>query len=121
MSSNMDAPGALSVVSLSKDEKSLFIDYLMAEKPDLNSDLLEILFGDKFLMILDAFAGNSVKFPNRDYLEKIISYIKIYSYCKMHGFSNDSYDLAAKIFKRRRVSVVRIVDKVNQVLITKEE
>ena len=116
MSSDMGSPGALSLLELNDDERAQFVDYLYKTKPELNPDLLEVIFGGKVLMVLDAFAGSTVKYPTREFLEKTISYVKIYTYCKTRGFTEEAYELAGKVFKRRKVSIVRIVDKVRQVL-----
>lgn len=116
MSDNMESAGILSILKLSSEERQLFIDYLCKVKPELNADLLDVLFQDKVLMVLDAFAGAKVKFPTREVVEKIVSYIKIYAYCKVRGFTNESYDLTAKVFNRRKTSISRIIDKVDKIL-----
>ena len=112
MSSNECIPGVLSVVKLSDVERELFIDYLDNLKPSLHTDYLFAVFGsDYFLKFFDVFSGESVKVPAREDVIKIVCYIKIYSYCKSRNFSESSFEMAAKIYGKRKMSIKRIVEK----------
>ena len=117
MSSNECIPGVLSVLKLSDAERELFIDYLDNSKPFLHTDYLFAIFGsDHFLKFFDVFSGENIKVPAREDIIKIVSYIKIYSYCKSRNFSESSYEMAAKIYGKRRMSIKRIVEKVSKIL-----
>lgn len=116
MYGDMEAPGALSVIQMNQRESDTFIDYMNKVKPNLNADLMGVLFGENLLKVFDVFAGQTLKYPDRKYLVKIIGYVRIYEYCKSRNFSDEAYSMAAKVFKRRKASISRIVKKVESVL-----
>ena len=106
-------PGALSLVTMSTGEKELLLDYLDKTKPSLNVRYLNEVFPDSdFLMFFDVFSGKNIKVPSREEMEKIVSYIKIYNYCKQNGFTDLAYENAAKLFGRRVNSIQRVVERV---------
>lgn len=113
-------PGILSLVTLDKEEREVFLDYMDVNNPSLFASYLFALLGDDMLRYLDVMSGTSIKVPSRDSVLKTINYIKIYSYCKSKGFTKESYEKAAKIYDRRVMSVQRIVDKVDRVLNKRE-
>lgn len=106
-------PGALSLITMSAGEKELLLEYLDKTKPGLNVRYINEVFPDsEFLMFFDVFSGKSIKVPSREEMEKIVSYIKIYQYCKKNGFTDLAYENAAKLFGRRVNSVQRVVERV---------
>lgn len=121
MEKNKNLPGVLSVIQLEDSEKEILLDYLMGVKPATQPDYIFTVLGKEFLKFYDVFAGTTFKVPSREELLRIINYVKIYSYCKERSFSNDSYDRAAKIFKKRPLMIREIVDKVANILDRFEE
>lgn len=106
-------PGALSIVDMSAGEKELLLDYLEKTKPSLNVRYInEILPDSDFLIFFDVFSGKNIKVPSREEMEKLVSYIKIYNYCKQNGFTDLAYENAAKLFGRRVNSIQRVVERV---------
>lgn len=116
MSDDMEKVGVLALVSTSCVEKSLLLDYLQSTHGTSIYDFLYLIFSDNFLRVLDMFSGETIKFPDREEVAKIILYIKIYHFCEKDGFSNESIQNATKIFSRRRSSILRVIEKVKRVL-----
>lgn len=117
MVENDCVPGVLSVIHLNTEERELFIDYMDNSKPYLNTDYLFAVLGDEHLLkFFDVFSGINMKIPNRVEILKTINYIKIYAYCKGNHFTEDSFESAAKVFGKRKMSIKRIVEKVERVL-----
>lgn len=115
-------PGCLSVIDLDYDEREYLLDYLSVTSPQSYSDFIFSLLGDKwFLSYMDVLEGLTIKIPPRQTLIKIINYIKIYCYLKSRGFSEEAYEKASKLYKKRVVSLKRIVNKVEETLQKKEE
>lgn len=110
-------PGVLSIISMDKDEREVFLDYVDSTSPLLNASYLFAILGDENLLkYFDVMSGTTIKVPTRDSILKIVNYVKIYQYCKSKGFTKEAYEKAAKIFDRRVMSVQRIVEKVERVL-----
>lgn len=106
-------PGALSLVEMSAGEKELLLDYLEKTKPSLNVRYINEIFPDSdFLVFFDVFSGKNIKVPSREEMEKLVSYIKIYNYCKQNEFTDLAYENAAKLFGRRVNSIQRVVERV---------
>ena len=107
--------GLLSVLDLSEKEIKLVIDYLVSSKDIDSLPFLYELLGKDLLLFLDVFAGDTIKIPTRQELSKIINYIIIYQYVKERNFTEESYQKAASLFKRRIGNIKRIVEKVDNI------
>lgn len=114
-------PGILSIAELSDSERDNFIDYMDGARPGLNTEFISVLMGDQMLKFFDVLAGLSIKIPPREEIWKYVSYVKIYTYCKNRGFNDETYENAAKIFKKRKASIVRVIDKVKRTIEKAEE
>lgn len=115
-------PGILSIVSMDKDERDVFLDYMDSVNPGLNASYLFAILGDdNLLKYFDVMSGTTIKVPTRDTILKVVNYIKIYNYCKSKGFTKESYEKAAKIYERRVMSIQRIIEKVERVLSKRKE
>lgn len=107
--------GLLSVLDLSEKEIKLVIDYLVSSKDIDSLPFLYELLGKDLLLFLDVFAGDTIKIPTRQELSKIINYIIIYQYVKERNFTDEAYQKAASLFKRRIGNIKRIVEKVDNI------
>ena len=107
--------GLLSVLELSDKEIKTMIDYLVSSKDLEALPFLYEILGKDLLLFLDVFAGETIKIPTRQELAKIINYIIIYQYVKERGFSEESYQKAAVLFKKRIGNIKRIVEKVDNI------
>lgn len=99
--------GVIPLLSFSPKEHKLLVELLMRKVP--NADLIYEIFGDEFIYIFDAMAGENLKFPSRVSLQRNIVAIKIYIYCLGHGFSDDSVLNASHIFHRSVDSVRKTI------------
>ena len=107
--------GLLSVLDLSEKEIKTLIDYLVSSKDMESLPFLYELLGKDLLLFLDVFAGDTIKIPTRQELAKIINYIMIYNYVKERNFTEDSYQKASSLFKRRVANIKRIVEKTDNI------
>ena len=110
--------GSLSTFrDLSDEQKNLFIKLVS----DDCSSIFQVLFNiidDNLLTLelIDIFAGEKISFPNRKKLYKILEKIQIYTFIKSKGYSQESYQLLAKQYKRRISQIKSVVDRVNFLL-----
>ena len=110
--------GSLSTFrDLSDEQKNLFIKLVS----DDCSSVFQVLFNiidDNLLTLelIDIFAGEKISFPNRKKLYKILEKIQIYTFIKSKGYSQESYQLLAKQYKRRISRIKSVVDRVNFLL-----
>ena len=101
--------GSLSTFrDLSDEQKNLFIKLVS----DDCSSVFQVLFNiidDNLLTLelIDIFAGEKISFPNRKKLYKILEKIQIYTFIKSKGYSQESYQLLAKQYKRRMCRCIR--------------
>lgn len=110
-------PGVLSFIDLSKSENDILLDFLDKEmKCSYPTYLYAVLGKDRYLKFFDVLAGRKINVPTRQHMEKIILYVRIYAYCKSKGFTDESKEVAAKIFNKRVVAVNNILKKVDKVL-----
>lgn len=114
-------PGCLSAIELAYNEREVLLDYLSVSAPQAYTDFIFSLLGDRnFLSYMDVLEGLTIKIPPRQTLVKIINYTKIYSFLKARDFSEEAYEKASKLYKKRVVSLKRIVNKVEETLQKKE-
>lgn len=113
---DLEKAGSLRSIHLTDAEMDIFLEYLYNLKKTHNYDVLRNVFDEQFLMFLDMFSGETLKIPKREELIKIASYIRIYRYLEVRGFTEDSVSNASRLFGRRRNSIKRIVNKVDRVL-----
>lgn len=104
--------GSLLIFNLNQEEVDILVDSLTVINPKLNADLIQLIFQDRFLMYLDAMAGQQVRYPKREYLSNLISSVKIYLYCKKRNNTESSVSSAAIIFKKKPQAVKDICTKI---------
>lgn len=108
--------GYLSVLEVNDEERDLYLQYLESSK-DLDClPFIDSLLGKDTLTFLDLFAGETIKIPSRQELIKILNYIIIYQYIKERGFTDEAYQKASSLFKRRVDNLQRIVEKVSNTI-----
>lgn len=110
-------PGSLSIIELTEQERNLLLDYLSVSTPLSYPDYIWSLLGDqRWLSFFDMLEGLTMKFPSRQALVKVINYIKIYAFLNSRNFTEEAYEIAAKLYKKRVPALKRIVNKVEKVL-----
>lgn len=98
---------------ITKDDIQFLVNIIAREPSNETVKILESIVDDPSLMleILDLLAGYRIKFPDRNYIEKTVTYIRIYSYVKSRGFSEESYRAVAKQFDKRPLQCKKIVER----------
>lgn len=114
-------PGTLAYLKLDDKEMDLVIDYLRGAYPQSYPELIYCMLGSKLMMYYDVFEGLTVRIPTRKVMVRVISYIRIYKYLKERNFTNEAYEKASKIYRKRVPALHRIVEKVEGRLILEEE
>ena len=93
------------------DEKfELFLKLLSFE----NNEFLNIIniMTDKntLLKLLDVFAGEYIKFPNRKSIIWVLEKVNMYTYLKQHDFSQEAYATVSKEYDRTVYEIKKIVN-----------
>ena len=110
-------PGELSLIEMSDEEVEDFLDYMEVTSGNSYLDLLYTIIGkDKLLLYMEVLENVTVKMPTKKVVYKIVSYIKMYNYLKKKGFTEEAYESASKLYKKRAMALKRIVVKVEEVL-----
>lgn len=95
---------------LDDDKYDLFLKLLSFE----NSEFLNILdiMTDKntLLKLLDVFAGEYIKFPNRKSVIWALDKVNMYTYLKQHDFSQEAYYVVSKEYNRTVYEIKKIVN-----------
>ena len=103
--------------NMNQEQVELFI-YLISDE---SSFLFQVLFNvleddDAALQLIDIFAGQKIQFPSRKKIYKLLERIKIYTYVKSKGYSQESIQLLAKQYKRRNSQIKSYVDRIDYLL-----
>jgi hypothetical protein len=101
------------VSNYTEAEFALFISILSSVSGKDFYAKLYSLFGKDSL----SFSGYSIKVPNIDYLLRLKTHSAIYCYLKEWEFSDDGYEAAAKLFKRKVSNLRAVVVKVESHLV----
>lgn len=106
---------------LTEEQKDLFIKLVSDDCTYLFQVLYNIV-GDNNLVleIMDIFAGQKIQFPPRKKLYKLLERIKIYTFVKSKNYSNESYKLLAKQYKKRISQIRSVSDRIDYLLKNKE-
>lgn len=97
-----------------KAEEVQFLVNIIAREPSNETiKILESIIDKPNIMleVLDLLAGYRIKFPDRNYIEKMVTYIRIHSYVKSRGYSEESYRSVAKQFDKRPLQCKKIVER----------
>lgn len=108
--------GYLSVLDVNDQEFDTYLSYLESSKDMECLPFLNSILGKDVLHFLDLFAGETIKIPSRQELIKIMNYVIIYEYLKERGFSEEAYQKASSLFKRRVSNLKRVVEKVDNII-----
>lgn len=107
---NQEDVGKTALYKNIDDERyDLFIKLLSFE----NSEFLEVLNNmtdkDTVLKLLDVFAGEYIKFPNRRSVIWVLEKVNIYTYLKKRNFSDEAYSVISKEVDRTVYEIKKIV------------
>ena len=93
-----------------------FMQYLMGWSRQDKFMRLWGVFGEDFLLFLSVFQGETIKVPPVKTLQKMKSYIRIYTFLWERNFSDEGYSQCERLFGRKRYHLERIVARVEKVL-----
>ena len=107
----------LAFKDLTEEQKNLFIKLIS----DDYSYIFQVLFNlieddDLVLEIIDILSGQKIQFPPRKKLYKLLEKIKIYTFVKSKGYSQDSCKLLAKQYNKRISQIKSAVDRIDYLL-----
>jgi hypothetical protein len=114
--------GYISLLDLSDKEFETLLDYFEFKKKCPAVRYFASLIGkEAFLEMLDLFSSDAIKFPNRGETIKILNYVSIYHYLKERNFTEDAYQRAKSLYKRKIESLHFIVDTMENLNLDIEE
>lgn len=116
----MEKPGILSLINLKDKESEYYLEYLRKVNNTPAYDFINYLIGEEYIKFLDLLAGTVLKIPNHKTLFRDLEYIKIYSYVRDRGYTEESIKCAAKLYNKKVYFVRRAVAKVSTVIEGKE-
>lgn len=118
---NQDDIGKTTLFKDLDDEKySLFLQLLSFE----NSEFLEVI--DKMtdrntlLKLLDVFAGEYIRFPNRKSVIWVLEKVNMYTYLRSRNFSDEAYYTVSKEYDRTVYEIKKIVNVIEKNLLNKK-
>lgn len=114
--------GYVSLIDLSDDEFELLLDYFEYKKAMPSIRYLASMLGkDNLLELLDLFAGELLKIPNRNETIKLLSNISLYNYLKQRDFSDDSIVRARGLYKRKTDQILSIIEQFDNLNVADDE
>ena len=116
----MEKPGILSLINLKKKESEYYLDYLRKTNNTAIYDFIYYMIGEEYLKFLDLMAGSVLKVPSHKILFRDLEYIKIYSYVRDRGYTEEAVKNAAKLYNKKTYFVRRAVARMSEVLEGKE-
>lgn len=103
------------------DEKyELFMKLISFDNTEFLS-IIDIMAGrNTLLMLLDTFAGESIKFPNRKSVIWALEKVHMYMYLKERNFSQEAYHTVSKMYDRSVYEIKKIVKVIDKNLANKK-
>ena len=94
-----------------EDDIDLMLKLMSSERYEFITILRDMIPDDRDLLkLLDMMSGAKVIFPERKKIYKTLEKVFIYNYVSSRGFSQQSYVIMAKQYKKRVTQVKAIVD-----------
>lgn len=103
--------------NLTEDQKNMFIK-LLSDDCSYQFQILFNIIDDNLLVLqlIDTFANSKIMFPNRKKIYKLLEKIQIYTFIKSKNYSNESFKLMAKQYKKRISQIKDIVTRIDYLL-----
>lgn len=94
-----------------EDDIDLMLKLMSSERYEFITVLRSMIPDDRDLLkLLDMMSGAKVIFPERKKIYKTLEKVFIYNYVSSRGFSQQSYVIMAKQYKKRVTQVKAMVD-----------
>lgn len=102
---------------IKEDELQFVIDYLSSLEGYTTLKALEVILDrpEKLVEVLDILAGYRVKFPDRQYLAKLLTNIRIWSYLKNHSIESDDVTRCAGIYNKKKKQCIDIYNRFEEI------
>lgn len=102
------------------DEKyELFLNILSFENGEFLDILHKMIDRNTLLKLLDVFAGEYIKFPNRKSVIWVLDKVNMYTYLKNRDFSDEAYRVVSKEYDRTVYEIKKIVNVIQKNLQSK--
>ena len=104
---------------LSDEQYELFLKLLSFENNEFLNVINSLTDKDTLLKLLDIFAGEYVRFPNRKSLIWVLTKVNMYTYLKERNFSHDAYYVVSKEYNKTIYEIKKIVNVIEKNLQSK--
>lgn len=95
---------------LSNEKYELFLKLLSFENNEFIDIINKMTDKNTVLKLLDTFAGEYIKFPNRKSVIWVLEKVNMYMYLKSRNFSEDAYYIISKDYDRTVYEIKKIVN-----------
>jgi len=102
---------------IKESELQFIIDYLSSLEGYTTLKALEVILDrpEKLVEVLDILAGYRVKFPDRQYLAKLLTNVRIWNYLKEHSLEPDDVARCAGIYGKKKKQCVDIYNRYEEI------
>lgn len=102
---------------IKEDELQFVIDYLSSLEGYSTIKALEVILEmpDKLVEVLDILAGYRVKFPERQYLNKLLTNVRIWYYLKNRSLEPEDVARCAGIYGKKKKQCIDIYNRFEQI------
>lgn len=112
---NLNDVGKTALYKDLDDEKyDLFVKLLSFDNSDFLDVLVKMVDRNTLLKLLDTFAGESIRFPNRKSVIWVLEKVSMYIYLKRRNFSEEAYRTVSKDYDRTVYEIKKIVNIINK-------
>ena len=108
---NQDDIGKTTLYKDLDDEKyDLFLKLLSFDNSEFLSIINQMTDRNTLLKLLDVFAGEYIRFPNRKSVIWVLEKVNMYTYLKSRNFSDEAYYTVSKEYDRTVYEIKKIVN-----------
>ena len=104
---------------MSDDKYELFLKLLSFENNEFIDIINKMTDKNTVLKLLDTFAGEYIKFPNRKSVIWVLEKVNMYLYLKARNFSDEAYYIVSKDYDRTVYEIKKIVNVIEKNLNSK--
>lgn len=103
--------------NITPEQREIFIKLLSDDYSYMFQVLFNILEDDALVLeLVDIFADKRLTFPPRKRIYKLLEKVRVYTYVKSRNYSEDSYAVLAKQYKKRISQIKSMVQRVDYLL-----
>lgn len=103
--------------NITPEQREIFIKLLSDDFSYMFQVLFNVLEDDALVLeLVDIFADKRITFPPRKRIYKLLEKVRVYTYVKNRNYSEDSYVILAKQYKKRISQIKSMVKRVDYLL-----